>query len=160
MMKGETFDSAVIKILQRIIEVETEEAEFSEFRRNIRENAKIISYIRSSSEQIKRIYCHQAQNSIQNSAREYCLKKEELKRMLQMASITEKNTDLIIEECFNELKLREEGLFYYDFLGVLQWLSLATISSQKEEDVDNEEEESLLIVEKLKYLIDKIAALT
>lgn len=49
MMKGETFDSAVVKIIQRIIEVETEEEEFSEFRRNIRENAKIISYIRSSS---------------------------------------------------------------------------------------------------------------
>lgn len=66
--------------------------------------------------------------------------------MLQISAITEKNTDLIIEECFNQLKLREEGLFYYDFLGVLQWLALATISSQKEEDIDNEEEESMLIV--------------
>jgi hypothetical protein len=150
----------VAKVLQRVLEAEAEEAEFSEFRRNIRENAKIISCMRAASEQIKRIFCGLAQGSVQNSGREYCLKKEEVKRMLQVAAITERSTDLVVEECFNELKLREEGLFYYDFLAVLQWLALATISSQREEDPDNEEEESLLIVEKLKYLIDKIAALS
>jgi hypothetical protein len=30
-----------------------------------------------------------------------------------MAALTEKNTDLVVEECFNELKLREDGIFYY-----------------------------------------------
>lgn len=33
--------------------------------------------------------------------------------MLQLASITEKNINLVVEECFSELKLREDGVFYY-----------------------------------------------
>lgn len=36
MMKGETFDVAVNKIVERVIEIDHEEDEFSEFRRNIR----------------------------------------------------------------------------------------------------------------------------
>jgi len=37
---------------------------------------------------------------------------------------------------------------------------MATIASDKEErDIDNDEEESMLIVEKIKYLIDKVVAL-
>jgi len=77
-----------------------------------------------------------------------------------MAALTEKNTDLVIEECFNELKLKEDGIFYYEFLTVIQWLAMATISSEKEEqELDNDDEESSLIVEKIKYLVDKISAL-
>jgi hypothetical protein len=45
-------------------------------------------------------------------------------------------------------------------LNIIQWLAMATIASDKEErDIDNDEEESMLIVEKIKYLIDKVVAL-
>lgn len=33
--------------------------------------------------------------------------------MMQMAAVTDKNVDIVVEDCFNELKLREEGVFYY-----------------------------------------------
>ena len=36
MMKGETFDSAVAKVFEKITEYEKEEDQFNEFRRNIR----------------------------------------------------------------------------------------------------------------------------
>jgi hypothetical protein len=52
--------------------------------------------MRTNCDQLKKIFSHQARTSIQNSAGEYCLKKEEIKRMLQLAAITEKNTDLVI----------------------------------------------------------------
>jgi len=39
------------------------------------------------------------------------------------------------------LKLREEGVFYYEFLNIMQWLAIASVSSEKEgEDIDNDEE--------------------
>lgn len=53
--------------------------------------------MRSNCDQLKKIFTHQAQTSIQNSGVEYCIKKEEVKRMLQLASITEKNINLVVE---------------------------------------------------------------
>jgi len=52
--------------------------------------------MRANCDLLKKIFYHQAKTSIQNSGAEYCLKKEEIKRMLQMAAITEKNIDLIV----------------------------------------------------------------
>ena len=75
MMKGETFDSAVSKVLQRVADIEREEDEFTEYRRNIRENPKIIAFVRSSSEELKGIFAHQALGSVQNSAVDYCIRK-------------------------------------------------------------------------------------
>lgn len=77
--------------------------------------------------------------------------------MLQLASITDKNINMVVDECFSELRLREEAIFYYDFLSIVQWLAVTVICSDKEgEDPDNNEEESLLIVEKMKYLVSKV----
>ena len=42
----------------------------------------------------------------------------------------------------------------------MQWLAITVIGSEKEgEDLDNMDEESLLIIEKIKYLIDKVVPL-
>jgi hypothetical protein len=46
MMKGETFDSAVAKMFQKVADLEREEDEFTDFRRNLRENPKIIAFVR------------------------------------------------------------------------------------------------------------------
>lgn len=40
---------------------------------------------------------------------------------------------------------------------VMQWLAIATIVSDKE-DIYNDEEEALLIVDKMKFLLDKTLA--
>lgn len=52
--------------------------------------------------------------------------------MLQLASITEKNINLVVDECFNDLRLREDGVFYYEFLSIIQWLAMAIITTDKE----------------------------
>ena len=157
LLKGETFDSAVGRVLDRVSEVEEEEEDFTEWRRNLRQSSQIIAFVRGQSDAIKAIFCKQARSSIQNSASEYCLKKEELKRLLQRANITERSTDLVIEQCFTDLKLREEGLYYYEFLEALQWLALATITSNSEEEA-TEEAAAQVLVNKFKYLVDHLSS--
>jgi hypothetical protein len=53
--------------------------------------------------------------------------------MLQLASVTDKNINMVVDECFSELRLREEAVFYYDFLSIVQWLAATVICSDKEE---------------------------
>jgi hypothetical protein len=93
---------------------------------------------------------------VQGSAGEYCLRKEEVKRMLQLAAVTERNINLLVDECFNQLRLRDDAVFYYEFLSILQWLAVTVISTDKEEDLDSHDQEALLIVEKIKFLILKL----
>ena len=81
-VKGETFDVSVIKIIDRIQEIDSEEEYFGEFKRNIRENPKIISFFRNNSESLKKIFVNQAIRSVQNSADNYVIMKEEVKEML------------------------------------------------------------------------------
>jgi len=88
--------------------------------------------MRSDSQQLKSIFTYHALTSVQNSADEYCIRKEEVKRMLQLASITDKNINIVVDECFSELRLREEAVFYYDFLSIVQWLAMTVICSDKE----------------------------
>ena len=88
--------------------------------------------MRSNSDNLKSIFTYQALSSVQNSASDYCIRKEEVKRMLQLASITERNINLVVDECFNQLKLKEDAVFYYEFLNILQWLAVTVISSDKE----------------------------
>ena len=117
--------------------------------------------MRSNCDLLKSIFCHHAKTSIQNSGAENCLKKEEIKRMMQAAALAEKNGDLLVEECFNQLKLRDDAVFYYEFLNIVQWLAITSVASEKEpEDIDNDEEESEIIVQKMKYLVDKLAPVT
>lgn len=82
--------------------------------------------------------------------------------MLQVAAITEKNINLVVDECFSQLRLREDAVFYYEFLSIIQWLAVTVISSSDKEgeDLYNKDEEALLIVDKIKYLIEKVKAVT
>ena len=61
--------------------------------------------------------------------------------MLEMSELTSKNTDKIVQDCYLELKLSEDGLFYYSFIELLQWLALAIVSYEKEEEKDLENED-------------------
>ena len=81
-VKGETFDVSVMKIIDRVQEIDSEEEYFGEFKRNIRENPKIISFFRNNSESLKKIFVNQAIRSVQNSADNYVIMKEEVKEML------------------------------------------------------------------------------
>ena len=76
LLKGETFDSAVGRVLERVTEVEEDEEDFSEWRRNLRQNSQVIGFVRGHCEAIKQVFSKQARSSIQNSSSEYCLKKE------------------------------------------------------------------------------------
>ncbi len=68
------------------------------------------------------------------------------------------NIDKVIDECFRELRLSEKDIFYYDMLIIIQWLSMALVKEEKEDKEENfnEEEEAMLIVDKMKFFIGKI----
>ncbi len=68
------------------------------------------------------------------------------------------NIDKVMDECFRELRLNEKDIFYYDMLIIIQWLSMALVKEEKEEKEENfnEEEEAMLIVDKMKFFIGKI----
>ena len=68
------------------------------------------------------------------------------------------NIDKVMDECFRELRLNEKDIFYYDMLIIIQWLSMALVKEEKEEKEENfnEEEEAMLIVDKMKFFIVKI----
>jgi hypothetical protein len=51
------------------------------------------------------------------------------------------NIDKIMDECFRELRLNEKYIFYYDVLIIIQWLSMALVKEEKEEEEDNFNEE-------------------
>ena len=97
MVKGETFDVSIAKSIDKIIEADAEEEEFSELKRNIRENPKIISFLRNHAEQLKEIFVRQAMRSTQLSADNYVVMKEEFKSLLELSGLTQKNTDEIVQ---------------------------------------------------------------
>ena len=78
--------------------------------------------------------------------------------MLQLSGLTTKNINTIVQDLFLELNFSEDGIFYYEFIEAIQWLSLVVVSSDKDsmDLVENEEEEAMLIIEKIKFFIDKI----
>ena len=44
------------------------------------------------------------------------------------------NIDKIMDECFRELRMNEKDIFYYDALIIFQWLSIALVKEEKDED--------------------------
>ena len=55
-MKGETFDSAATKIFTNIVDSHAEMSDRTTFQQNLCENPKIISFMRTNSEKLKKIY--------------------------------------------------------------------------------------------------------
>jgi hypothetical protein len=68
-------------------------------------------------------------NSIQFSlSNPIIIMKEELKQLIMTFSLVENNVDKIVNECFKDLHLNEEGIFYYEFLMVIEWLAMAVVT--------------------------------
>lgn len=77
--------------------------------------------------------------------------------MLENSGLTGDNTDRVIQSLFSELELPEEGLYYYEFVEAMQWLAMALVESSKDDAVfSSEDEETSLVIQKIKYLIEKV----
>jgi hypothetical protein len=126
---------------------------------NLCENPKIISFMRTNSEKLKQIYTWMFKSSIE-SASPIFIGKEEVKLLLITFNLVDNgmNIDKIMDECFRELKIHERDIFYYDFLIIIQWLSMALVKEEKEEEEENfnEDEEAMMIADKMKFFIGKI----
>lgn len=50
-----------------------------------------------------------------------------------------------------------EGIFFYEFIQVIQWLAMVLVRSNHEEDEDDDgDEEILVLIEKIKFFIGKL----
>ena len=86
--------------------------------------------------------------------------KEEIKNIIQDAGFRGDNLDEIIDTSFKELFVEEkfqgfEGIFYHEYLQVLQWLSLVLIAENEENDENEEVEEGIeTLIEKLRFFVE------
>jgi hypothetical protein len=64
IMKGETFDSAATKIFTNIVDSHAEMSDRTTFQQNLCENPKVISFMRTNSEKLKKIYTWMFKSSI------------------------------------------------------------------------------------------------
>lgn len=77
--------------------------------------------------------------------------------MLQVSGLTTNSTDKTVDNMYRDLGLADDGVFYYEFLEAIQWLALVTVTSQKdEESLDTDEEKELILIEKIKFFMEKI----
>ena len=108
------------------------------------------------------MFIHQIEDSIQTPEETYYLMKEELKVLLKLAGV-EGDYDQIVRDCYSELfpdrekqQRFEDGIYFYEFIQVVQWLALVLIESKQEVEEDEEEQMSRLI-DNTKFLLSKFA---
>jgi|JI9StandDraft_2_1071091.scaffolds.fasta_scaffold217982_2 hypothetical protein len=95
--------------------------------------------------------------------------REELKTLLGDCGF-EGNHDNLLNECFMEFfgyliglfrtkeKYRKfEGIFFYEFVQMVEWLALVLVQTnpQEEDDDDDPEENILALIDKMKFLIGR-----
>ena len=86
---------------------------------------------------------------------------EEIKSIIQEIGYQGDNYDEITQTCFHKLYFDNlqgfEGIFYYEFLQCLQWLSLNLLETDQEEknedDFEVKEENVEIMYEKLNYIL-------
>ena len=104
------------------------------------------------------------QESMQVAERKFHMVREDIRTIIIESGFKGENMEDIISTCFHELFLDvfqgHDGMFYFEFLQIIQWLSLVLVSEadNKEEQKDEEELEEGIegLIEKLKYFIGQI----
>lgn len=103
-------------------------------------------------------------NTLQPSEHKFYLLKGELCKIIDDIGFLGENVDQIVDTCFSEITPGEkyheyEGLYYYEYLQALQWLSLVFIQ-KKDENVDPNEEDIEVndetLIEKLGFFIERL----
>lgn len=91
--------------------------------------------------------------------------KEEVKSLIAEAGFKGENLEEIVNTCFLELFAEDkyqgfEGIFFYEYLQVMQWLSLVLIADSEEDknsqngnEQDEVEEGVDILIEKFRYFL-------
>jgi len=101
---------------------------------------------------------------LQPSENKFYLLKGEISKIIDDIGFLGENVEQIVDTCFSEITPGEkyhefEGLYFYEYLQALQWLSLVFIQ-KKDENIDPNEEDIEVndetLIEKLGFFIEKL----
>lgn len=72
--------------------------------------------------------------------------------------------DNIINDCYNELfpdqekqKRFEYGIYFYELLQVIQWLSIVLVENEEEEEDEDEERQIEIMIKKSMFLLKEFS---
>lgn len=159
---NDEIDIYVSKIFQQIKDTDQNEDEMTEFNKHMRFNSELIQLLNDLSENLLYIYAYKLRET---NERPYCMSKDDVITLIEENDLTGDNFSNLVDLCLNEIVDHDKysgfnGIFYYEFLQVLQWLSLIYVQSTQEEMEDMEDdnveitEEALL--EKTQYFIENL----
>ena len=113
---------------------------------------------------MKQTFIEKLSNTLQPSENKFYLLKEEISKIIDDIGFLGENIEQIVDTCFLEVTPGEkydefEGLYYYEYLQALQWLSLVFIQ-KKDENVDPNEEDIEVndetLIEKLGFFVERL----
>ncbi|CAD8095737.1 unnamed protein product [Paramecium sonneborni] len=160
----ESQDQLVMKIVDKIIETNSDEKEFNNFQQHMKYNEILVNFIREIQDQLQNIFIKRfSQGNDDNSDIKFHIRQEEIKQLIQDSGYKGDNLDGIIKTAYKELFHDEkfngfEGLFYYEFIQVMQWLALVLIQNDERSQQEEAEEVTTLdqLQEQLRYFIQCI----
>lgn len=164
MEKNESIDQAFEQVVSTIISIESHDDNFNEFHKHMKYDSTLIYFIQENSQQFIQIFCERLQQSIQVANKKYHLLREEIKNLILEAGFKGENLEYIVNTCFNEFMQHDkysgyEGVFYYEYLQMMQWLSLTLIADTEEEENKQQEESQEegvdTLIEKLKFFLNQ-----
>ena len=138
------------------------EEEMTEFGKHMRFNSDLIQLLRDLSENLLYIFAYK----LRETERPYYMTKDEIITLIQENDLTGDNFENLVDLCLAEIVDKDNyagfnnGIFYYEFLQVLQWLALIYVQSTQEE-MDEMEDENVEIteealLEKTQYFIENL----
>ncbi|KAL4509138.1 hypothetical protein ABPG72_018069 [Tetrahymena utriculariae] len=167
MSDGESFDMSLDTLVKRIVSIDNNEDEFNEFQKHMKYNITLMNFIRENSSNLIQIFVEKLQDSLQIADKKFHMLKEEVKALITEAGFKGDNLDEIVNTCFQELLSEDkyqgfEGIFFYEYLQVMQWLSLVLIADSEEDreyENDNpqdEVEEGVdILIEKFRFFLSQ-----
>lgn len=164
--ENETFENILSSIVSKMLALDSNDEETSEFHKHMKYNLTLVSFLRENSEKLMNLFLNKLTDSIQIAEKKYHMLREEIKSLINESGFKGENIEETINNCYHELLFENsqgyEGIFYHEFLQVILWLSLCLVSEEsdvieegeekKEKDEDVEEGIEVLI-EKAKYFI-------
>ncbi len=94
--------------------------------------------------------------------KKYYILPEEIQGIIRDVGFQGSNIAEVVTTCFQELQIDHfkgfQGVFFYEFLQVMQWISLVMVTDNEDKQIDpnNEtvEEGIEMLIEKLNFLLD------
>jgi len=161
-------DSVFQTKLVRMLEIHLNDEDLTDFQRHMLFSAPLIELLRDKSPILKQVFIDKLSNTLQPSEHKFYLLKGEIAKIIDDIGFLGENVEQIVDTCFAEITPGEkyhefEGLYYYEYLQALQWLSLVFIQ-RKDENIDPTEEDievsDDVLIEKLGYFLDKLEGLS